>query len=120
MPMPAVLGASAWADHQVDRQDANPRNRLGEMLRRQGLPTDQPVIVLTDGGDSVRALVGDLPAGSEHHLDCFHVAMRLTGLGQYAKGLAHYNPLEAAAGWSGSSGGCGTATPTRPWRAPAR
>jgi hypothetical protein len=41
--------------------------------------------------------VGDLPAGSEHHLDWFHVAMRLTGLGQYARGLAHYNPLEATA-----------------------
>jgi len=27
--------------------------------------------VLTDGGDSVRALVGDLPVGSEHHLDWF-------------------------------------------------
>src|SRR3954467_15352224 len=26
-----------------------------------------------------------------------HVAMRLTVLGQYAKGLTHYNPLEAAA-----------------------
>src|SRR3954467_8496949 len=31
------------------------------------------------------------------HLDWFHIAMRLTGLGQYAKGLAHYNPIEAAA-----------------------
>ena len=39
--------------------------------------------------------MGDLPAGSEHHW--FHVAMRLTGLGQYAKGLAHYNPIEATA-----------------------
>ena len=43
--------------------------------------------------------------------------MRLTGLGQYAKGLAHHNPLEATAlqhrleriKWRG----CGTATPTR-------
>jgi hypothetical protein len=41
--------------------------------------------------------VGDLPAGSEHQLDWFHVAMRLTVLGQYAKGLAHHNPLEATA-----------------------
>jgi hypothetical protein len=41
--------------------------------------------------------VSDLPAGSEHHLDWFHVAMRLTGLGQYAKGLAHHNPIEAIA-----------------------
>jgi len=26
-----------------------------------------------------------------------HIAMRLTGLGQYAKGLAHHNPIEAVA-----------------------
>jgi hypothetical protein len=39
--------------------------------------------------------VGDLPAGSEHHW--FHVAMRMTVLGQYAKGLAHHNPIEATA-----------------------
>jgi len=30
-------------------------------------------------------------------LDWFHVAMRLTGLGQYAKGLAHHSPVEAMA-----------------------
>src|SRR5689334_1219148 len=81
----------------VRSQDADPKRRFCEMLRRQGLPTDQPVTVLTDGGDSVRALVGDLPAGSEHVLDWFHIAMRMTVLGQYAKGLAYYNPLEAAA-----------------------
>ena len=75
----------------------HPERRFCEVLRRQGLPADQPVTVLTDGGDSVRALVGDLPAGSEHQLDWFHVAMRLTGLGQYAKGLAHHNPVEATA-----------------------
>jgi hypothetical protein len=65
------------------------------VLERQGLSADQPVTVLTDGGDSVRALVSDMPAGSEHHW--FHIAMRLTGLGQYAKGLAHHNPIEATA-----------------------
>jgi hypothetical protein len=68
------------------------------MLRSQKLPLDQPVTVLTDGGDSVRALVGDLPSGSEHHLDWFHVAMRLTGLGQYAKGLAHHRVLLQSSG----------------------
>jgi hypothetical protein len=68
-----------------------------QFLGTTSLPADQPVTVLTDGGDSVRALVGDLPAGSEHQLDWFHVAMRMTVLGQYAKGLAHHNPLEATA-----------------------
>src|SRR5690349_10368404 len=81
----------------VRSQDAAPKRRLLEVLGCQGLPADQPVTVLTDGGDSVRALVGDLPSGSENHLDWFHVAMRLTGLGQYAKGLAHHSPIEAAA-----------------------
>ena len=55
----------------VRSQDAASKRRFCEVLRRQGLPEDQPVTVLTDGGDSVRALVGDLPTGSEHHLDWF-------------------------------------------------
>jgi hypothetical protein len=99
-----VIVGKSMAEDRDDRyfglvrsQDTNPRRRFCEVLRRQGLPADQPVTVLTDGGDSVCALVGDLPAGSEHHLDWFHVAMRLTGLGQYARGLAHYNPIEATA-----------------------
>ncbi len=41
--------------------------------------------------------MSDLPAGSEHQLDWFHIAVRMTVLGQYAKGLAHHNPLEATA-----------------------
>ena len=81
----------------VRSQDAAPRRRLRAVLERQGLPVDQPVTVLTDGGDSVRALVSNLSAGSEHVLDWFHVAMRLTVLGQYAKDLTHYNALEATA-----------------------
>jgi hypothetical protein len=99
-----VIVGKSMAEDRDDRyfglvrsQDAAPEHRLREMLRSQKLPVDQPVTVLTDGGDSVRALVGDLPSGSEHHLDWFHVAMRLTGLGQYAKGLAHHSPIEAAA-----------------------
>jgi hypothetical protein len=97
-----VIVGKSMAEDRDDRyfglvrsQDAAPKQRLCEMLRSQKLPGDQPVTVLTDGGDSVRALVSDLPAGSEHHW--FHVAMRLTGLGQYAKGLAHHNPIEAIA-----------------------
>jgi hypothetical protein len=99
-----VIVGKSMAEDRDDRyfglvgsQDAAPKLRLREVLRRQRLPADQPVTVLTDGGDSVRALVGDLPAGSEHHLDWFHVAMRLTVLTQYAKGLAHHNPIEATA-----------------------
>src|SRR3954451_19842141 len=99
-----VIVGKSMAEDRDDRyfglvrsQDAVPERRFCEVLRRQGLPTDQPVTVLTDGGDSIRALVSDLPVGSEHQLDWFHVAMRMTVLGQYAKGLAHHNPLEATA-----------------------
>jgi hypothetical protein len=99
-----VIVGKSMAEDRDDRyfglvrsQDAAPKRRFCEVLGRQGLPADQPVTVLTDGGDSVCALVGDLPAGSEHHLDWFHVAMRMTVLGQYAKGLAHHSPIEATA-----------------------
>ncbi|KJB92384.1 hypothetical protein GGE65_004455 [Skermanella aerolata] len=57
----------------------------------------QPVTMLTDGGDSIRALAGELSPGAVMMLDWFHIAMRLTGLEQYAKGLAHHNPVEALA-----------------------
>ncbi|MGF7213512.1 hypothetical protein GGE65_008156 [Skermanella aerolata] len=73
-----VIVGKSMAEDRDDRyfglvrsQDAAPEHRLREMLRSQKLPVDQPVTVLTDGGDSVRALVGDLPSGSEHHLDWF-------------------------------------------------
>src|SRR3954454_18456595 len=75
-----VIVGKSMAEDRDDRyfglvrnQDAAPKQRLREMLRSQKLPGDQPVTVLTDGGDSVRALVSDLPAGTEHHLGWFHV-----------------------------------------------
>jgi hypothetical protein len=46
----------------VRSQDAAPKRRFCEVLRRQELPADQPVTVLTDGGDSVRAFVEGLSA----------------------------------------------------------
>ena len=81
----------------VRSQDEQPGRRFCEVLRTQDLPVTQAVTMLTDGGDSVRGLVGELSPGAAHLLDWFHIAMRLTGLGQYAKGLAHHNPLEAVA-----------------------
>jgi hypothetical protein len=81
----------------VRSQDEQPGCRLREVLRTQGLPMTQAVTMLTDGGDSVIGLVGELAPGAAHLLDWFHIAMRLTGLGQYAKGLAHHNPIEALA-----------------------
>jgi hypothetical protein len=45
------------------------------------------VVFLSDGGDTVRSLPTYLSPESEHYLDWFHITMRLTVLGQMAKGL---------------------------------
>ena len=79
----------------VASQDDQSGRRLGAVLR--GLPGTRTVTMLTDGGDSVRALAGELAPGAVPILDGFHIALRLTGLGQYTRGLAHHNPVEAAA-----------------------
>jgi hypothetical protein len=49
---------------------------------------NQRVEFLTDGGDTVRELPLYVCPESEHWLDWFHVTMRLTVMGQMAKGLA--------------------------------
>ena len=46
-----------------------------------------PLTVLSDGGETVRALPVQLPPQSEHLLDWVHLTMRVTVLGQYIKGL---------------------------------
>jgi hypothetical protein len=98
-----VVGKCMAADRDdrsfglVRSQDEQPGRRFREVLRTQDLPVTQPVTMLTDGGDSVRALAGELSPGAVMMLDWFHIAMRLTGLEQYAKGLAHHNPVEALA-----------------------
>ena len=76
---------------------SNPGGGSAMFCASQDLPVTQTVTMLTDGGDSVAGLVGELSPGALHVLDWFHIAMRLTGLGQYAKGLAHHNPVEALA-----------------------
>jgi hypothetical protein len=78
-------------------QDETPTRRLARALRSEGQPIHPATTVLTDGGDSVRAFVGAQLPGAAHYLDWFHIAMRLTGLGQYAQGLAPHNPVEATA-----------------------
>jgi hypothetical protein len=79
----------------VASQDDLSDRRLAAVL--QDLPGTPAVTMLTDGGDSVRALAGVMAPGAVPILDWFHIAMRLTGLGNYTKGLAHHNPLEATA-----------------------
>ena len=48
----------------VRSQDEQPGRRFREVLRSQGLPVTQPVTMLTDGGDSVRGLAGELSPGA--------------------------------------------------------
>jgi hypothetical protein len=73
----------------VQTYDPKPKRRLFEVLKSQGLQANQQVTFLSDGADDVRELPFYLSPESEHWLDWFHVSMRLTGMGQLAKGLAN-------------------------------
>jgi hypothetical protein len=76
----------------VQTVDAKPKRRLFELLCSQGMAANQQVIFLTDGGEDVRDLPLYLNPQAEHYLDWFHVTMRLTVLGQMAKGLPESQP----------------------------
>lgn len=80
----------------VHGHDTKPKRRLVEVLREQGLQANQDVTFLTDGGEEVRALTELVTPEAEHVLDWFHIAMRLTVLEQYARGVAHHNEEEGA------------------------
>jgi hypothetical protein len=83
----------------VNRLDSKPKRRLFETLKSQGLQMNQAVTFLSDGGDTVRDLQMYLSPQAEHLLDWFHVTMRLTVMGQMAKGLARaVKPPTAAEG----------------------
>jgi hypothetical protein len=71
----------------VQTYDPRPKRRLFEVLRAQGMQPNQQVTFLTDGGEDVRDLPLYLNPQAEHVLDWFHVTMRLTIMGQYAKSL---------------------------------
>ena len=57
------------------------------MLRSQGMQMNQQVTFVTDGAQDVRELPLYLNPQAEHVIDWFHIAMRLTVMGQMAKGL---------------------------------
>ena len=58
------------------------------MLRSQGLPRNQQVAFLSDGGEDVRNLQLYLHPEAEHLLDWFPITMRWTVMNPMAKGLA--------------------------------
>ena len=71
----------------VQTYDSKPKRRLFELLKSQGMQFNQQVTFLSDGGEDVRDLQSYLNPEAEYILDWFHVTMRLTVMGQYAKGL---------------------------------
>jgi hypothetical protein len=83
----------------VNGPDRKPKRRLFELLKSQGMQENQQMIFISDGGDTVRDLPLYLNPQSEHLLDWFHQAMRLTVLGQLAKGIpeASHVPAKASA-----------------------
>ncbi len=76
----------------VNGEDRKPKRRLYELLKAQGMQENQQMIFISDGGDTVRDLPMYLNPHSEHLLDWFHVAMRITVLGQLAKGIPKHVP----------------------------
>jgi hypothetical protein len=71
--------------------DDKPKRRLVDMLESQGMQASQDITFLTDGGEEVRALTERISPCSEHVLDWFHITMRITVLGQFAKGVAQHD-----------------------------
>jgi hypothetical protein len=71
----------------VQTYDEKPKRRLFELLKGQGMQMNQRVMFFSDGGADIRDLQLYLNPEAEHYLDWFHVTMRLTVMGQYAKGL---------------------------------
>src|SRR5215467_1599253 len=71
----------------VPGYDTKPRRRLFEVFQAQGLQMNQAITFLTDGGDTVRDLTEGHSPQACHILDWFHITMRLTVLGQMAKGV---------------------------------
>ena len=70
----------------VNDYDTKSKRRVYETLKAQGMQMNQRVIFFSDGGDDVRNLQLYLNPFAEHVLDWFHITMRLTVLGQFAKG----------------------------------
>ena len=71
----------------VQTLDTQSKRRLYEVLQSQGLQMNQAITFLSDGDDTLRKLQWEMSPKATHILDWFHLAMKLTGLGQYGKGL---------------------------------
>ena len=65
----------------------SPSVSLFELLKSQEVQFNQQITFLSDSGEDIRDLQTYLNPEAEHILDWFHVTMRLTVMGQHAKGL---------------------------------
>jgi hypothetical protein len=72
----------------VQTLDTQSKRRLYEVLQSQDLQMNQEITFLSDGDDTLRRLQLEMSPKAIHILDWFHLTMRLTGLGQFGKGLA--------------------------------
>ena len=61
-------------------------------MKSQGMQENQQITFMSDGADTVRNLQAYLHPLSEHVLDWFHVAMRVTVLKQQAKSMREEDP----------------------------
>lgn len=71
----------------VTAYDEKPKRRVFEVLKSQGMQSNQQVTFLSDGGADVRDVQFYLNPESEHWLDWFHITMRITVMKNMAKGL---------------------------------
>ena len=76
----------------VQTIDDHTRRRLMSVLNSQGMQANQQITFLSDGADNLRELQWLMYPESEHILDWFHIAMRITVLNQFAKGVIHSDP----------------------------
>lgn len=71
----------------VQTLEDHPRKKLMDLLSNQGMQANQQITFLSDGAENLRHLQLRMYPESTHVLDWFHVSMRFTVLGQFAKGL---------------------------------
>ena len=71
----------------VHRLEPDPSERMRQFLDYEGIQSQQPVTLLSDGGDTVRQAQFGARLHGEWVLDWFHIGMRFQHLVQLAKGL---------------------------------
>jgi hypothetical protein len=73
----------------VQTLDTKSKRRLHDVLQSQDLQMNQEISFLCDGDDKLRKLQLEMSPKATHILDWFHLTLKLTGLGQYGKGLVN-------------------------------